>query len=295
MSYPLWTSIHKPFWEWKIPYLWEFQPLLWKTNVTPDSPLCWFRSYLLDQLCGTHWRKGLRSAAQSPAGGGPVTTEIPLDLIPRPVLLNIFINDLDDDTECVHSNSANSQNLGEWLIPRMEVLPFRGTWKGCWNELTRLMIYSIKGNAKSWTWGGVTPYTNTYKCLTGESKEGGQDLLRGNLWRQKSQWAQTEIQGLLLQHKKKLFTLGVVKHWNKLPGVVVLSHLWRYSKPMWSWATCCRWPCCGQGLGLNNLPWCLPRNLPQALSCHLWRHTVWYRRWDLVVLTFLSTVVRYRS
>lgn len=57
--------------------------------------------------------KGLRSAAQSPAGGGPVASEIPLDLILGPVLLNIFINDLDDDTECVHSNSANSQNLGE--------------------------------------------------------------------------------------------------------------------------------------------------------------------------------------
>jgi len=46
--------------------------------------------------------------------------------------------------------------------------------------------------------------------------------------------------------------------------------LWRYSRPAWtgSCAACCRWPCFGRGIGLDDPLWSLPT--PKILWLILW-------------------------
>ena len=44
------------------------------------------------------------------------------------------------------------------------------------------------------------------------------------------------------------------------PGRLWILLLWRYSRPAWkwSWAACCRWPCFGRGVGLDDPQRSLP-------------------------------------
>ena len=48
-----------------------------------------------------------------------------------------------------------------------------------------------------------------------------------------------------LNTRKNFFSLRVTEWWKRMPGGVVESPLWRYSKPAWmqSCATCSRWTC----------------------------------------------------
>lgn len=100
----------------------------------------------------THWRKGLWSAAQSPAGGGLVTSRIPQELILGLILFNVFISDLDDGAECTFCKFASGRKLGG----------VADTADGCaaiqrdLNRLEKWMEKTLtKGTVKSCTWGGA--------------------------------------------------------------------------------------------------------------------------------------------
>lgn len=53
------------------------------------------------------------------------------------------------------------------------------------------------------------------------------------------QWVQTEILEIPVKHRKCIFTLGVVKCWNRLPEKFWSFCPWRFSGPNWRqpWAT----------------------------------------------------------
>ena len=57
-----------------------------------------------------------------------------------------------------------------------------------------------------------------------------------------------------LNMRKNFYTLGVTEHWNRLPRRLWILLLWRYSRPAWtrSCAACCRWPCFGREVGLDD-------------------------------------------
>ena len=63
-----------------------------------------------------------------------------------------------------------------------------------------------------------------------------------------------------LNMRKNFFPLRVTEPWNRLPRTWWSLLLWRYSKPPWmrSCAACCRWPCFGRGIRLDDPQRSLP-------------------------------------
>jgi len=57
-----------------------------------------------------------------------------------------------------------------------------------------------------------------------------------------------------LNMRKHFFTLRVMEHWNRFPKRLWILLLWRYSRPAWtrSSAACCRRPCFGRVIGLDD-------------------------------------------
>lgn len=76
---------------------------------------------------------------------------LPLGLVLRSVLLNIFITDLDNRTEGSLSNAAKDEELTIMLTRQIIVLPFNGTSTGYRNGLTGTHQSSTK------SWEGLTP------------------------------------------------------------------------------------------------------------------------------------------
>ena len=72
------------------------------------------------------------------------------------------------------------------------------------------------------------------------------------LWRNKS---------MVSGKKGGLKTVSfLTEHWTGCPGRLWSLILWRYSRPTWtrSYAACCRWPCFGRGVELDDPQRSLP-------------------------------------
>jgi len=63
-----------------------------------------------------------------------------------------------------------------------------------------------------------------------------------------------------LNRRKNFFAPRVTEPWNRLPRRLWSLLLWRYSRPTWtrSCAACCRRPCFGRGVGLDDPQRSLP-------------------------------------
>lgn len=98
----------------------------------------------------TEWTaelKKLWSPAWSPLGRQYLVFSGQLSVLVS-VLFNVFINSVDDTTDCKFADYTKLYHLERmWLIPHMSVLPFRGSWT-VWRYGQTWNLIKCKGNCE---------------------------------------------------------------------------------------------------------------------------------------------------